>query len=126
VGERLNLDEKLISANGQFTLWLQPDGNLVLYHDAIQSNHAYWSSNTAGLPDNLRPKHADMQADAHFVLYDANTVPRWGSGTWGTGFVDPYIMLGDDGNLVIYHDGSQPVWASGGVDGVGQIPAAGM
>jgi hypothetical protein len=104
---------------------MQADGNLVLYHDAIDISTAYWSTDTWWLPDNERPAYALMQGDAHLVLYDANGAARWASGTWGPGYVAPYIVLQDDGNLVIYHAGTQPVWASGGTGGVGAIPARG-
>jgi hypothetical protein len=124
-GQRLNINDKLVSPNGRYTLLMQADGNLVLYHDSIDVSTAYWSTDTWWLPDNERPAYALMQGDAHFVLYDANGVPRWASGTWGPGYVAPYIVLQDDGNLIIYHDGNQPVWASGGVGGVGAIPAQG-
>ncbi len=124
-GQQLNINDKLVSANGRYTLIMQTDGNLVLYHDSIAVSTAYWATNTWGLPDTKRPAYAAMQSDAHFVLYDANKVVRWASGTWGPGYVAPYIVLQDDGNLVIYHAGTRPVWASGGVGGTGAIPAQG-
>ena len=125
-GERLSIDDKLVSANGQFTLWMQPDGNLVLYQGEPAVGSAYWATNTEWLSPNERPTHVDMQADAHLVMYDPNMVPRWGSGTWGPAFLQPYIMLRDDGNLVIYHSGILSLWASGGPGGVGAIPPVGF
>lgn len=125
-GERLGLGDKLVSPNGLFTLWMQPDNNLVLYRGTPEAGTAYWATGTLWLPQGQRPTTAEMQADAHFVLYDPDRVPRWVSGTWGPGFVEPYIVLRDDGNLVIYHRGDRPVWASGGVGGVGRIPGAGF
>src|SRR4051794_20216305 len=116
-GERLNIDDKLASPNDRFTLWMQADGNLVLYDGTPAVETAYWATNTEWLATQNRPTHVDMQADAHFVMYDPSMVARWGSGTWGPAFVQPYIMLRDDGNLVIYHGGLQPVWASGGPGG---------
>lgn len=120
-GQRLNINDKLVSPNGIYTLWMQGDGNLVLYHDSIDVRTAYWATDTWWLPENQRPVYALMQGDAHFVLYDTSGAPRWASGTWGPGYVAPYIVLQDDGNLVIYHNGTQPVWASGGVGGAGAI-----
>src|SRR5262249_49407895 len=125
-GQRLKINDRLVSSNGKFTLWMQPDSNLVLYHDAIDINNAYWSTNTLWLPQNERPTYVQMQTDAHFVMYDPNGTPRWGSGTWGPAFVNPYIVLQDDGNLIIYHNGLQPVWASGGVGGAGGIAPVGF
>lgn len=124
-GQQLNINDKLVSPNGRYTLWMQTDGNLVLYHDSIDVSTAYWSTDTWWLPDNERPVCAPMQSDVNFVLYDGNGIPRWASGTWGPGYVAPYIVLQDDGNLVIYHNGTRPVWASGGIGGTGAIPAQG-
>ncbi|WP_158292197.1 thiol-activated cytolysin family protein [Paracraurococcus ruber] len=125
-GEKLSLGEKLVSPNGRFTLWMQPDNNLVLYQGAFEASNAYWATMTLWLPEQQRPITAEMQADAHFVLYDKDRAPRWASGTWGPSFVDPYLVLQDDGNLVIYHHVNRPVWASGGVGGVGRLPAIGF
>lgn len=122
---QFNINDKLVSQNGKFILVMQTDGNLVLYQDLIDVNTAYWSTDTWWLPENARPTCARLQEDAQFVLYDDNGVARWTSGTWGPGYVAPYLILQDDGNLVLYHDDSQPVWASGGVGGAGAIPARG-
>jgi hypothetical protein len=123
VGERLNVNDQLVSQNGQFTLWLQPDRNLVLYHGSLDATSAYWATATLWLPANERPLYAEMQTDANFVLYDASKVARWASNTWGPGYDAPYIVLQNDGNLVIFHHGNVPVWATGGVGGVGAIPS---
>jgi hypothetical protein len=124
-GQRLNVNDKLVSANGVYTLFMQGDGHLVLYKGQIDASTAYWGTSTYLLPANERPTYALMQGDAHFVLYDANGVPRWSSGTWGPGYVDPYLMLENDGTLVIYHSGTQPVWATSIVRGKGEFPARG-
>ncbi|MFD4143384.1 thiol-activated cytolysin family protein [Streptomyces sp. NPDC058572] len=60
------------------------------------------------------------------MLYDTDDIPRWGSGTWGPAFVDPYLVLQDDGNLVIKHDGLRPIWATGIPGGAGAISAVGF
>jgi hypothetical protein len=123
--ERLNVDGRLASPNGEFTLLMQDDGHLVLYRGEPSPDTAYWGTGTFGLPPAERPTTALMQTDAHFVLYDDGGHPRWSSGTWGQGYVAPYIVLQDDGNLVIYHNGNHPVWASGRPDGAGAIPSRG-
>jgi hypothetical protein len=120
-GQLLKPGERLESSNGEFALLMQEDGNLVLYRNPVAASSAYWSSDTWWLPPDQRPVSVEMQTDAHLVLYDQNRVPRWASGTWGPGFIAPYVVLQDDGNLVIYHDGSRAVWASGGVGGAGRI-----
>jgi hypothetical protein len=124
-GEQLNYDDKLVSPNGRYTLWMQSDGNLVLYHDQIDAATAYWSTSTWNLPAAEKPTCAVLQSDVNFVLYDANKSARWASGTWGPGYVDPYLVLQDDGNLVIYHDGTRPVWATGNVVHIGALNGCG-
>ena len=32
---------------------------------------------------------------------------------FGPSFINPYLEMQDDGNLVIYHNGRTPIWASG-------------
>ncbi|GAA3830229.1 hypothetical protein GCM10022226_58840 [Sphaerisporangium flaviroseum] len=155
-GEQLDVNEKLTSANGLFELVMQADGNLVLYQqtapvavppipplpapgrdplrpigtrgtrfpDGVSA--AYWSTDTWALPEEQRPIRAVMQADGHFVLYDEHNVPRWGSGTWGPAFTGPFLVLQDDGNLVIRHEGDRAIWATGVPGGAGSIPAAGF
>lgn len=63
----------------------------------------------------------EIQTDAHLVLYDQDRVPRWASGTWGPGFIAPYVVLKDDGNLVIYHEGPGRFGPRGGVGGAARI-----
>ncbi len=123
--ERLTRGQLLTSNNGHFRLWLQPDGNLVLYNGEPTLESAYWATGTWTLPEAQRPVYASMQSDAHFVLYDANDVPRWGSGTWGTGYTNPFLLLGDDGNLRVVDGDEQAVWASGKPNGSDAVPARG-
>jgi hypothetical protein len=107
----LKRGEKLISQNGRFTLWMQVDGNLVLYDGVPSVATAYWATNTSGRPPGQIPIRATMQTDGHLVLYDEANQAVWGSGVWGN-FINPHLEMQDDGNLVIYHNGWQPIWAS--------------
>ncbi|MFU8873215.1 thiol-activated cytolysin family protein [Micromonospora sp. SL4-19] len=60
------------------------------------------------------------------MLYDKNGIARWSSGTWGPAFIDPFIVLENDGNLVIRHDGIRPIWATGIPGGAGAIAGVGF
>jgi Thiol-activated cytolysin len=124
VGQRLAADERLTSANGRFTLLMQGDGNLVLYRDAVDVAGAYWATGTESLPPDQRPTTLELRPDAQLVLCDGNQVVRWASGTAGD-YVDPRLVLHDNGNLVVHHDGGAPVWASGAADGTGAMAAVG-
>lgn len=99
-GQRLNKGESLISSNGQYTLILQYDGNLVLYG----RGRALWASNTNG----RAVDYAIMQSDGNFVIY-GYPAAVWASGT--VGWSNAYLIVQNDGNVVIY--GQKPAWATG-------------
>jgi hypothetical protein len=100
--EQLLQNQFLRSADGRFTLYMQGDGNLVVYF----YNQALWASNTCC---DASIDRCIMQGDGNLVLYDVNNSPRWSSGTWG--FPGSLLVMQSDGNLVIYQ-GSTPRWAS--------------
>ena len=76
------------------------------------------------LPLDQRPVVARLQTDGHFVLLDAQDVPRWGSGTWGN-FKEPVLTLQNDGNIVIRDAYNQVIWASGDTSGANALPGRG-
>lgn len=100
---QLKQNEFIRSLDGRFTVTMQPDGNLVLY----MYNTPLWASYTCCDANNVR---AIMQADGNFVIYRANNTARWGTGTGG--YVNGYITIQNDGNLVIYQNGVAR-WGSG-------------
>jgi len=84
---------------------MQGDGNLVAYDDA---GRARWSSRSVGTGD-----HADFQADANFVMYNASNRPvvvahALPSNTCcHPGWT---LNVQADGNVVIYAPGWLPKW----------------
>lgn len=98
-GESLKKGESLQSANGQYTLILQDDGNLVIY----THGKATWDSKTAG----RAVSQAILQKDGNFVIYGYPDA-IWHTGT--TGWINPYLVIQDDGNLVLY--GWKAAWDS--------------
>jgi hypothetical protein len=50
-----------------------------------------------------------MQDDGNFVLYDQDNAPVWASNTDGN--PGAYLAVQDDGNVVVYQNGS-PLWAT--------------
>jgi hypothetical protein len=106
---RLELNQTLQSDNGQHTLVMQADGNLVLYDGWPGAPTAIWASNTAWMDPGLRPTYVEMQSDGNFVLYNSNRVPAWDSGTWN--HPGSRIVLQNDRNLVLF-DPNGPIWAS--------------
>jgi hypothetical protein len=101
-GHGLTAGTKVDSCDGRYTLAMQTDGNLVLYHNG---KGALWATGTNG----KNGFNAVMQTDGNFVLYDTKNHPLWASGTYGHGGAD--LAVQEDGNLVVYL-GSKPLWAS--------------
>jgi cytochrome c peroxidase len=96
-GERLNPNERLESSNGQYRLYFQGDGNLVLRNS---SGDALWSTGT----HNTDANRVVMQSDGNLVIY-GDSGAHWASGTNGSGA--NRLTLHNDGRLVIYANDTQ-------------------
>lgn len=94
--------DKIYSANGDYYLTFQQDGNLVLYYI---SGSAVWDSKTAG-----RGYRASFQNDGNLVVYDNRNSPIFSTNT-GNKDVEKLVVQ-NDGNLVIYNRLNGAVWAS--------------
>lgn len=99
-GQVLNMGTTINSSNGQVSLSMQTDCNLVLY----SGGRATWATNTVGRQNCT----ATFQTDGNFVVY-SNGSPIWSSGT--SRYAGAQMLLQNDGNLVIYA-GDRPVWAT--------------
>lgn len=153
-GQSLKVREVLASANGNYWLGLQTDGNLVLYSNSELPTsrpnapninwsaaprplgtrtspsvpgepNAYWSTDTWAFPEEQKPVMAVLQSDGQLVLHDSAGIVRWSSGTWGPDLTGVTLRLTDNGNLAIHVNGDRAIWASGGPGGQGAITAAG-
>lgn len=93
----------LVSANGRFRLIMQADSNLVLYGP----NGALWSSETLGRD----AREVRMQNDGSLVIYNVNGQAIWAV-TETAQHYNAYLVVQDDGNLVIYENGI-PLWSTG-------------
>jgi hypothetical protein len=92
-GDSLAVGGSIPSLDGGFTLTLQADGNLVLYH--IGGAPAGWATGTVG----RAVTQAIMQADGNFVL-NGPAGPIWATHT--EGHPGSYLVVQNDGNVVIY------------------------
>jgi hypothetical protein len=101
-GDSLAVGGSIPSLDGGFTLTLQADGNLVLYHTG--GAPAGWATGTVG----RAVTQAIMQADGNFVLYGP-AGPIWSTGTHG--HPGSYLVVQNDGNVVIYGPGG-PLWSA--------------
>lgn len=99
-GQQLDPRHYLQSANGRYRLYMQTDGNLVLYDEA-QNHKAVWAIDKFGANN-----RAVMQADGNLVVYSGSNA-LWSSRTDGK--TGAQLVLQDDGNLVI-KQGSTVVW----------------
>jgi pseudomonalisin len=94
---------QITSANGQFRLLMQ-SGNLVLQQKSAAQVHWFsfwgplWTSPTAG-----QGAYAAIQNDGNLVVYGANGVPVWASGSSNLGGAS-FLWLQEDGNLVMHTD----------------------
>jgi hypothetical protein len=121
-GQALKAGDELLSANGMFKLAMQTDGNLVLYSKSGDGSwHPYWDTGTWSLPATERPTKLVLTAQAELHLLDDAAGKRWGSGTWGEGYINPFLSMQDDGNLVMYHDTWRAYWATGTPSRMGVI-----
>lgn len=111
--EVLRVNERLISNNQQFTLTLQPDGNLVLRDNAKIAVPGgppdpswMWDADGAA---GTNPGFLALQGDGNLHMYDAfgNPMVRGNGEAFGTMTVYPnwrgtMLVLQDDGNLILF------------------------
>jgi hypothetical protein len=99
---RAETEQQITSANRQYRLIMQRDGNLVLYDDA--KRQLLWESKTQG----QKVDRVIMQRDGNLVIYLSNGQPAWSSNTFGK--PGSFLLVQNDGNMVIYQP--QVVWSS--------------
>jgi hypothetical protein len=102
-GSQLNAGEAITSPNGQFSLSMQTDGNLVEY----DGNTAAWATAT-----NSAGSDVDMQTDGNLVIYSGTTA-KWASNTSGN--AGAYLVLANDGILTIDSASGVPIWGATGI-----------
>ncbi len=95
-GASLTAGKSIKSSNGQFTLSMQTDGNLVLQGNG----HILWFSLTSGNAG----AHLIMQADGNLVIYSAGGAAVWSTNT-----------TGPNGNLVVASSGQLQLSTGNGV-----------
>lgn len=100
-GQQLKPDEYLISQDGQTTLILRGNGNLIL------RTHfkSVWSTGTSGTSSRLV-----MQGDGNLVLYASGGSVLWHTETHGNN--GARLVAQTDGNLVIYDTGDNILWST--------------
>jgi hypothetical protein len=99
----LSQNQSLTSTAGKYSLWMQTDGNLVIYRS---DGTARWATNVPGL-------YAIMQGDGNFVVVGSANEAVFNTRTYGN--PGAYIAIQDDGNLVVYASGGGGIalWSIG-------------
>ena len=104
VNQYMKPNQYLTSANGEYRLTFQSDGNLVLQR---QSDLAQmWTSNTA----NQNGKRLVLGWDGNLTLQSHSKSPAWTSNTRGSRV--NRLKLHDDGTLAIYDTANKQIWAT--------------
>ena len=103
--ETLNQNASLFSANKQYELRMQDDGNLVLYRTADKrAIWNAWESTEWQVADRPRVAALKMQDDGNLVIYSQ------GRALWDTDTHGPIstrcLILQDDGKLAIREIGT--------------------
>jgi hypothetical protein len=99
-GDKLNPGDSRTSSNGRYELYYQGDGNLVLYS---RTTPDVWQSRT----NTNDPGFAVMRTDGNLVVYNSAAEIRFES---GTGVSGTYLVVTDDGRIVLYSPGGDEVW----------------
>ena len=106
-GTRLTIGERYTSPNGEYTLVMQSDGDLVLYRNNSNGTQTrIFDTGTYGVGN-----HAVIQSDGNLVVYKYNTDGDqpgdavWASNTGSAADAYSVLVIQDDGNLVIYAKG---------------------
>lgn len=103
-GDELHAGQGLVSANGEFSLIMQTDGNLVMYNNW---GRAEWDSGTEGHDGVILA----MQGDGNLVLYAPGGVAIWDAGTEGTAGREVHVA--PNGDLQVRAPGGGVVWHTG-------------
>ncbi|KAG5666765.1 hypothetical protein PVAND_014775 [Polypedilum vanderplanki] len=107
-GDKLVIDQCLVedssikSANGEFFLIMEKNGNLVIY--ATNQKVPIWATNT----DKTGGKRVCMQADSDFNMYSHSNTLIWSSKTKGLN--GTYVKLQNNGKLEMFTKADKKVW----------------
>ncbi|BBN17260.1 protein MpGH17.23 [Marchantia polymorpha subsp. ruderalis] len=104
-GMRLSSGQFVMSKNQVYKLIMHADCKLVLYHIGVRP---LWTSHTNG---SASDGHLHMQSDGNAVV-KIGGVSRWTSGTGGRNDGTHRLDVQDDGNLVMYNEANQAIWAT--------------
>lgn len=95
--------QKLTSANGQYTMTLEPSGDLVIRNT---SGTPVWNSCTA----QGRTMYSRVASDGRLTLYDTLSNPIWTAGASGNAGAE--LTLQNSGVAILKTSGGSTLWTS--------------
>lgn len=101
-GGMLLQDQSLTSDDGRFLLYLQPDGNVILWDTTNWT--VVWQTNTSRTQGSIFL----LEPNGDLVLYDPQFRRLWATNTQG--HPGATLSVQSDSNLVVY-DGYTPIWS---------------
>ncbi|GGN60141.1 hypothetical protein GCM10010112_16070 [Actinoplanes lobatus] len=112
-GEKLLLNQRLISRNGLYEARMQANGTFAVYR-VLQNDTVNGLWTTAPAKRSNESAFVGNQGDGNLVVYAGSPTggpvrPLWASGTNGRGPGE--LVMQNDGNLVLYAAGG-PTWSS--------------
>ncbi len=110
-GATLTVGQSLSSKDGRYKLYQQADGGLVLRDP---KGNALWSSNTGGVG-----VKTVMQEDGNLVQVSARGETLFDTQTGGN--AGAFLAVQNDGGLVVYAKGGEPIWSRHML--VGKLPS---
>lgn len=114
-GESLNMGECLISESRNYYAMMQEDGNFVVYvsNDFVYEN-AIFASKT-NIKDSKGPFTLTLEKDQRLNIYNYENENRkiiWTANFYEKGNNPLYLIMQNDGNLVLYDSNEKALWAS--------------
>lgn len=109
VGDTLEQAHALCSENERFCLVMQEDCNLVLY-DKQENFKVLWASHT--VRNLAKSPVLRLDPNGTLVLSDQG-YDQWRSDNTGEGDETSYLVVQDDGNVVIYCGDDDAIWDTG-------------
>jgi len=108
-----------ISPHGIAVLFMQMDGNLVVYEvvgpppisNGSFKGRELWATGTNVTPDPVGYTF-NVQTDCNLVVYRDDSTSAWSSGTYSDTTTPQSLNIQDDGNLVYYSTTSSVIWAA--------------
>ena len=105
-GQQLTPATKLVSANGQHELGIDPSNSEI----SVEGSSCPWTWVFRTTKGENATSALAMQGDGNLVYY-INGQPQWMSGTFGN--PGAFAVLQNDRNLVVYSSAGKPLWNNG-------------